>query len=110
MPNEDVKALLGIDGILLKTHSGDWSARITNQPARRCDSASICYELEFSKQDDPNKGLVRRLYLETGILEVDNNAAKVVDWIATFWLDGDEVDGKRRVMPKAYSREPVSVS
>jgi hypothetical protein len=110
MWNEDLKALLGIDGTLLNTHSGDWSARITNQPTRPWNSVIICYELEFSKQDEPNKGLVRRLHLETGILGVDNNAAKVVDWIATVWLTSDEVDGKRRVIPNGYSGEPVSVS
>ena len=55
MWNDDLKALLGIDGVLLKTHSGEWSARITNQPAHPYDSEIIRYELEFSKQDTPHR-------------------------------------------------------
>jgi hypothetical protein len=96
---DDFKALLGIDGKVIRAMSGDWRCRIVNQPCRRADNDRIEYELEFVRTDDPVA--VRHLHLDTFLtISVDLGAEKVVSWITAFWLAGDEAVGKHTCLPQ----------
>jgi hypothetical protein len=107
---DDLKALLGIDGRVLATITGNWYARIINAPCRSPDNDRIQYDLEFARVDDASA--VRRLHLDTVLtISVDHGAEKVVAWIAAFWLAGDERAGTYTCFPQPryYRDDPAIV-
>jgi hypothetical protein len=100
---DDLKKLLGIDDTVLNAVSGDWHVRITNEPCRNGGNERVHYDLEFVRQDKPS--IVRVLHLVTRVLDVDQDAQKVVAWITEFWLNDDEREGTHKCYP-----EPLPVA